>query len=154
MIGVALLPWVYTLVVLIAHLPTVVLRVVKWESAQTWCLAATTLTVVVYCQAYVSTRLAADKVLVWTPLLLLIDAGAMQQIVFLVCEDRRVLVRIQKNIRASAWYAKAHQVCVQLRIRLPDPKPGQPVFAPVPLQPGAREANAPGRFKIPRSLNG
>ncbi|KAI9775572.1 MAG: hypothetical protein M1835_005798 [Candelina submexicana] len=142
--GGALLPWVYTLLVLVAHLPTVILRVVKWEAAQTWCLATTTLTVVVYCLAYVSTQLAADKILVWTPLLLVIDAGAMAQILFLICEDKRVLVRIQKMIRSSLWYANASKLCAQLRVRLPGSRPERPAFEPIPSRPRALEDNAQG----------
>ncbi|KAI9711921.1 MAG: hypothetical protein M1812_007075 [Candelaria pacifica] len=141
--GGALLPWIYTLVVLIAHLPTVILRVVKWEAAQTWCLAATTLTVVVYSLAYVSTKLEGDKILVWTPLVLVIDAGAMAQIFFLICEDRHVLIRTQKNIRSSTWYAKASHYCARCHIRLPDPKSRQPPLEAIPLQPDAPQGTAP-----------
>jgi hypothetical protein len=48
----SLLPWIYTVIILVVHIPTVIIRVVKWETVQTWCLACTFLTVVVYVQAY------------------------------------------------------------------------------------------------------
>jgi hypothetical protein len=79
-IGGALLPWIYTAIVIVVHIPTVIIRVQRWEMVQTWCLAATLLTVVLYAQAYVSTAFAAEQVLTWTPLLLVIDAGSMLQL--------------------------------------------------------------------------
>ncbi|KAH0537513.1 hypothetical protein FGG08_005688 [Glutinoglossum americanum] len=91
----ALLPWIYTVIVLIVHIPTVVIRVVKWETVQLWCLACTFLTVVVYAQAYISTNFAPAQILVWTPLILLIDAGSMAQIFFLISHENYLLLRIR-----------------------------------------------------------
>ena len=85
----ALLPWVYTSVILVIHLPVVVVRVVRWQAVQYWCLVSTLLTVVTYAQAYISTRFDAAKVLVWTPLILVIDAGSMLQVFFLVVESKK-----------------------------------------------------------------
>lgn len=93
-VGGALLPWIYTAIVIVAHIPTVVIRVVQWEKVQVWCLAATLLTVAVYLQAYISTGLKAEQVLTWTPLVLLIDAGSMLQIAVLVEEAGWLLGRI------------------------------------------------------------
>ena len=39
--GVALLPWIYTTIILIYHIPVLLVRVVRWQAAQSWCLAAT-----------------------------------------------------------------------------------------------------------------
>ena len=91
----ALLPWIYTLVILILHVPVVVIRVVRWQAVQYWCLVSTFLTVVTYTQAYVSTRFDAAKILVWTPLILVIDAGSMLQVFFLVIEAKREPLRHQ-----------------------------------------------------------
>lgn len=91
----ALLPWIYTLIILVIHLPVVIVRVVRWETVQLWCLLTTLLTVVVYAQAYSSTRFSAEQVLVWTPLLLLIDSGSMAQIFFLIIEDYHLWSRVQ-----------------------------------------------------------
>lgn len=93
--GGALLPWIYTVVVIVVHIPTVVIRVQRWETAQTWCLAATLLTVVLYAQAYISTGFAAEQVLTWTPLLLVIDAGSMLQLFVLVVEAGGLVPRVR-----------------------------------------------------------
>ena len=90
-----MLPWVYTIVVLVIHIPVVVIRVVRWEIAQNWCLLATFGTIVVQAQAYVSTEFKAEQVLTWTPLLLIIDAGSMAQVVFLILDDFHLLQRLK-----------------------------------------------------------
>ena len=85
----ALLPWIYTIVILIIHVPVVIIRVVRWQAVQYLCLVSTLLTVVTYVQAYISTRFDAAKVLVWTPLILVIDAGSMLQVFFLIVESKK-----------------------------------------------------------------
>ena len=86
-VGGALLPWIYTAVVLVIHIPVVVIRVVRWETVQNWCLLATLGTVAIQIQAYVSTQFQAEQILTWTPLLLIIDASSMAQLVFLLVDD-------------------------------------------------------------------
>ena len=39
------MPWVYTVIILLLHIPVVIIRVVRWEAVQTWCLIATFFTV-------------------------------------------------------------------------------------------------------------
>lgn len=90
--GGALLPWVYTIIIIVIHVPVVIIRVVRWEIVQTWCIVATLFTVILYTQAYISTGFAADKILVWTPIILVIDAGSMLQIFFLVLEAKPVMI--------------------------------------------------------------
>lgn len=85
----ALVPWIYTLVVLFVHIPVVLIRVVRWQAVQYWCLVSTFFSIVLYTQAYVSTSFDVAKVLVWTPLLLVIDAGSMLQVLFLVIEAKK-----------------------------------------------------------------
>ena len=85
----ALLPWVYTIVILIVHIPVVLVRVVRWQTVQYWCLVSTFFTIVLYAQAYISTRFESSKVLVWTPLILVIDAGSMLQVFFLIIEAKK-----------------------------------------------------------------
>ena len=68
---------------------------------QTWSLLATLFTVAVTAQAYVSTRFQADKVLTWTPLLLVIDAGSMAQILFLIVEDFDIMSRLRRSLPHS-----------------------------------------------------
>ena len=119
-IGGALLPWVYTAVVIIVHIPVVVIRVVRWEAVQTWCMAATLLTIIVTVQAYVSTKFQAEKILTWTPLLLVIDAGSMAQVLFLLVEDKRLLSRFAKALFASKK-AKDHALLTQGQRSGPNP---------------------------------
>ena len=101
--GFALLPWIYTAIVLVVHIPTVIIRVLKWEWVQLWCLGGALFTVIVYVIAYASTQLTPDKILVWTPLLLLIDAGSMSQIFFLILDGSHapetLWTRIKKEFR-------------------------------------------------------
>ncbi|KAI9789816.1 MAG: hypothetical protein M1816_005733 [Peltula sp. TS41687] len=97
--GQALLPWLYTAIILVVHIPLVIIRVVRWETVQIWCLATTLLTVLVYAQAYASTHFSGAQVFVWTPLPLLIDAGSMAQIVFLIVEDYHLWIRAKLSYR-------------------------------------------------------
>ena len=87
-IGGALLPWPYTAVILMVQIPVVIIRIVRWEATQYWCLLSIFFTGITYVQAYVSTDFGAAKVLVWTPLILVIDAGGMLQVFFLIIEAR------------------------------------------------------------------
>ena len=90
--GSTLLPWAYTMLVVIVHLPMVIIRVMRWENVQIWCLVSTSFVVLGYIQAYVSTEFDPAKILVWTPLILVIDAGSMAQIFFLVIEAKKVRI--------------------------------------------------------------
>ena len=115
------MPYVYTAIILILHIPVVIIRVVRWETVQTWCLVATFFTIVVTVQSFVSTKFAANQILTWTPLMLVIDAGryvemlpasftprnvastdllfiSMSQIIFLVAEEHRLLYRMRGAI--------------------------------------------------------
>lgn len=97
-VGGALLPWIYTIIVIIVHVPMVVIRVVRWQMVQTWCLASTVLTLVITIQGYKSTSFAPEMILTWTPLLLVIDAGSMAQVLFLIVEDRHLLSRLRRKL--------------------------------------------------------
>jgi hypothetical protein len=90
--GGALLPWIYTVLVIVVHVPVVIIRVVRWEIVQSWCIISTLFTVILYTQAFISTRFDPAQVLVWTPLILVIDAGSMLQVFFLVIEAKKVRV--------------------------------------------------------------
>ncbi len=102
--GGALIPWIHTVVVTIIHLPVVIIRVVRWEIVQFWCLVFTFITTVVYPQAAPSTQFDPAKVLVWTPVILFIDAGSMLQVLFLIIEAKKavagnqiVIVEVQES---------------------------------------------------------
>ena len=99
-VGGALLPWIYTIIVIIVHVPMVVIRVVRWQRVQAWCLASTILTLVITIQGYKSTAFAPEMILTWTPLLLVIDVGSMAQVLFLIVEDRHLLSRLWRRLTA------------------------------------------------------
>ena len=99
--GGAVLPWVYTIILIVIHAPTVIIRVVRWEMVQTWCLVATLLTVVLFIQTYTSTRFAPAQVLTWTPIVLVIDAGSMLQLFVLVVEKGSLGIRVRDELRAT-----------------------------------------------------
>ena len=106
--GGALIPWIYTVVIILAHVPTAIIRVVQWELAQTWCLVFTFVTIIIYVQAYVSTDFAASKILVWTPIILIIDAGSMLQLFFLVIEAKKEKVGGRDVVTDPAPPIEAH----------------------------------------------
>ena len=57
-----------------------------------WCIATTLFSVIVYIQAFVSSEFDPAQILVWTPIILVIDAGSMAQVFFLVIEAKKVRV--------------------------------------------------------------
>lgn len=100
------MPYVYTAVMLILHIPVVIIRVVRYETVQTWCLVGTLFTVAVTVQTYVSTGFEASQILTWTPLMLVIDAGSMAQVFFLVVEDFDLtsrVIREVKELKKAGW---------------------------------------------------
>lgn len=84
--GGTLIPWLYTLFLLFFHLPACIIRALRWESAQYLALGLALFGVTICIQSYLSTRLDAGEVLVWMPLTLMLDVGAMMQIVVLIIE--------------------------------------------------------------------
>jgi hypothetical protein len=86
-VGGALLPWFYAVVLLLVHLPTVVIRATRWEKVQVMSLALAAFAVACTIQSFVSTKLKPEGVLVWMPLMLPLDAGAMMQLMVLIVEE-------------------------------------------------------------------
>jgi hypothetical protein len=86
-VGGSLLPWLYTIIIICIHLPVVLVRVAKWDKVQTVSLALAGFQIAITLQGYHSTGLAPDKVLVWMPLTLPLDAGAMLQLAVLIVDD-------------------------------------------------------------------
>jgi hypothetical protein len=83
----ALLPWFYAVVLLLVHLPTVIIRATRWEKVQVLSLALAAFAVACVIQSFVSTKLKPEGVLVWMPLMLSLDAGAMMQLMVLIVEE-------------------------------------------------------------------
>jgi uncharacterized integral membrane protein len=83
----ALVPWLYTIVIICIHLPVVLVRVQRWDKVQTISLALAVFQIAITLQGYKSTGLAPEEVLVWMPLTLPLDAGSMLQLAVLIVED-------------------------------------------------------------------
>lgn len=92
------MPWVFTATQIIIHVPVMALRVARWEDAQTLSIILAVFNVALACQAYQSTHLSVEGVLVWSPSLmaLVIDEGAMLQLIVLVLE-------VHPNWWAERW---------------------------------------------------
>jgi hypothetical protein len=83
----SMLPWPYALFWLLVHIPSVIIRVVRWEKAQVLSLILASISVAISIQSYISTELTPENVLVWMPILLLLDVGAMIQVFWLLVEE-------------------------------------------------------------------
>lgn len=84
----------YTFVILLLHIPVVIIRIVRWQTVQVWCLVATLFTITITVQAYISAAFRAQEIFTWTPLLLVIDAGSMAQVLCLIVEEFSLLTRL------------------------------------------------------------
>lgn len=89
--GGSLLPWPYSLAWLLVHLPVTVLRVSHWQRVQTLSLVLAVFSIYFTLQAY-TTHLEPHQVLVWAPLPIILDVGAMMQLAFLVVRENGVLL--------------------------------------------------------------
>ncbi|KAF2195800.1 hypothetical protein K469DRAFT_649992 [Zopfia rhizophila CBS 207.26] len=88
--GGALIPWLYALFLLLFHLPACIIRAVRWESAQYLALVLAILSISLTVLSYQSTHLRAAEVLVWMPLALILDVGAMLQMAVLIVEKHGI----------------------------------------------------------------
>ncbi|KAF9877874.1 hypothetical protein CkaCkLH20_04450 [Colletotrichum karsti] len=87
--GGCLLPWPYTMAWILIHLPVTVLRVTRWEKVQALSIILAFFSVYFTVQAY-TTHLVPDQVMVWMPLAVVLDIGAMMQLVFLIVEENGI----------------------------------------------------------------
>jgi hypothetical protein len=78
------MPWLFTAIQILVHLPVIFVRVNRWEDAQTVSVILAAFNVAIVSQAYAATELSASTVLVWSPMTLVLDAGAMLQLLILV----------------------------------------------------------------------
>lgn len=85
----SLLPWPYTLGWLLIHAPLVLIRVARWEKVQALSLILAAAGIASSVQAYSSTERRPEDVLVWTPLTVILDVGAVMQLFFLVVESSK-----------------------------------------------------------------
>lgn len=98
--GGSLLPWPYTLVLLIIHLPVTIMRVRRWQKVQALSIVLAVISIFVTVQAY-TTQLKPDLVMVWMPLPITLDIGAMMQLAFLI---------IQENGAVILWRSLKHSL--------------------------------------------
>jgi len=82
----SILPWPYTLGWFLVHFPITLIRVHRWERVQALSIILAIVTIYFQLQAY-SNGLEPDSVLVWMPIFVVLDIGAMMQLVFLIMED-------------------------------------------------------------------
>ena len=115
--GGSLLPWPYALAWLLVHLPVTVLRVSHWQRVQTLSIALAVFSVYFTLQAYM-THLEPHQVLVWTPLPIILDVGAMMQLAFLIIRENGVLLlwcAVKDSIRRVRTSRKAKEMRVVRR---------------------------------------
>jgi len=105
--GVALIPWIYTVLLLIVHLPLILIKVAKWETGQLLSLALSSFAVGLTILSFHSTRLEPSQVYIWTPLTLTIDVGALLQIMALIWEDKKKKKAVKQKLKKwSIWSKK------------------------------------------------
>lgn len=110
----SMLPWLYCLVWLVVHIPLVIIRVVKWEKVQALSIVLATVNFGSTIIAYVSTRRRGEEVLVWMPLTIMLDAGAMILLFWLIIDEiglRGLQDAIPMRIKTAA---NGQQVSYQL----------------------------------------
>ncbi|KAH7159256.1 hypothetical protein DER46DRAFT_536143 [Fusarium sp. MPI-SDFR-AT-0072] len=84
----SILPWPYTLAWFLIHFPITLIRVHRWERVQALSLILASITIWFQLQAYTSST-DPHSVLVWMPVLVVLDIGAMMQLGFLIIEENR-----------------------------------------------------------------
>ncbi|KAF9774616.1 hypothetical protein IL306_007339 [Fusarium sp. DS 682] len=82
----SILPWPYTLAWFLIHFPITLIRVHRWERVQALSLILATITIWFQLQAYTSST-DPHSVLVWMPVFVVLDIGAMMQLAFLIVEE-------------------------------------------------------------------
>ncbi|KAH7393749.1 hypothetical protein BKA64DRAFT_95908 [Cadophora sp. MPI-SDFR-AT-0126] len=97
-VGGSLPPWILTVLAIVLELPVVIVRIARWEKTQLICLFISTLGAYIITQAYISTHLSPDKVLVWTPISLVLPAGAMIHQLVLLVEMRGSQIPLLRGI--------------------------------------------------------
>ncbi|KAH8682814.1 hypothetical protein BGZ60DRAFT_205808 [Tricladium varicosporioides] len=106
-IGGALLPFIFVIIQIIVHLPVIIARVARWEDVQTLSIFLAIFNVAIVAQGYTSTNMAPEHVLVWSPMTLVIDAGAMLQLMVLV---RAVHPNWLRELRGTFRHPQANPV--------------------------------------------
>jgi hypothetical protein len=107
--GDCLMPWPYTLAWILVHFPITLLRVNRWERVQTLSLILAFFTLFITIQSY-TTKMTPELVLVWMPLAIVLDIGAMMQLVYLLVEENGVvllLLALRSSTLGLIWRKKS-----------------------------------------------
>lgn len=97
----SILPWPYTLAWFLIHFPVTLIRVHRWERVQALSIILAIITIWFQLQAYTNS-IHPESVLVWMPIFVVLDIGAMMQLAFLIVEDngfRSLLKALPKVIQ-------------------------------------------------------
>jgi hypothetical protein len=87
--GMSIVPWLISLLLLLVHLPLATIRIQRWEKAQIISVVLAGVSCIVVTMAYRSSKLTAETIYVWSPVILIGDVGAVLQVLALVAEKRR-----------------------------------------------------------------
>ncbi|KAH6887614.1 hypothetical protein B0T10DRAFT_562826 [Thelonectria olida] len=82
----SILPWPYTLAWFLIHFPITLIRVHRWERVQALSIILAIITIWFQLQAYTSS-IHPNSILVWMPIFVVLDIGAMMQLAFLIIEE-------------------------------------------------------------------
>lgn len=96
------LPWPYTLAWFLIHFPITLIRVHRWERVQALSIILAIITVWFQIQAYTS-GIEPDAVLVWMPIFVVLDIGAMMQLAFLIIEESGFWPLVQALPTVFRW---------------------------------------------------
>ncbi|PKS05693.1 hypothetical protein jhhlp_007960 [Lomentospora prolificans] len=89
--GGSLLPWPYALALLMIHLPVTTLRVTRWPKVQALSIVLAVVSIFLTAQAY-TTHLEPKYVMVWMPLFIILDIGAMMQLAYLIIDETGIVL--------------------------------------------------------------
>jgi hypothetical protein len=97
----AIIPRPYFVVLVIIHAPVLWQRITHWENVQMVALALAAFSVATTVVGYWSIALEADQILVWMPLQLLLDNGAMSQLYLLIQAKDRGFGSVSETTRKT-----------------------------------------------------
>src|SRR5579862_8318842 len=101
--GDSFIPWIYSVILLLVHIPAVILRVVKFESSQLLTILLAIYSVALTSLEYRSTNFEPSKIYVWTPIALTIDVGAMMQFISFLLHKMK---QKSRNSRGRSQYPR------------------------------------------------
>lgn len=85
--GVTIIPWIYSLLLLLLHLPLAFLRIARWTNSQWLSVGMAFFSICLTCLSYFSTNWAGKEVYVWFPVALTGDISGAMQLIILFCID-------------------------------------------------------------------